>query len=183
MATIVTVRGWTPEIHPSAFVAPNAVLIGKVKIEANANIWFGVVIRADQNLIRIGERSSVQDNTVLHCNEKNATILGRNVTVGHSAVLEGCELEDFALVGMNGSVLDGARMREGSLLAAGSVVREGDEIPAWTLAAGVPATPKKKLEGAALEHVKTAAEHYQHLMSLYQRLGTPVGAHEKEKPI
>ncbi|MGQ0721329.1 MAG: gamma carbonic anhydrase family protein [Candidatus Eiseniibacteriota bacterium] len=175
MALIVPVRGWTPEIHPTAFVAPNATLVGRVVIEAHANVWFGVVLRADQNIIRIGEKSSVQDNTVMHCNEPNGTILGRNVTIGHSAVLEGCVIEDFALIGMNATVLDGARVGEGALVAAGSVVRENDRIPPWTLAAGLPAVAKKMVEGAALEHVKTAADHYQFLMSLYDRLGKPVG--------
>ena len=170
MAHVITVRGWTPQIHPTAFVAPNATIIGNVVIEAHANVWFGVVLRGDQSLIRIGERSSVQDNTVIHCNEENDTIVGADVTIGHSAVLEGCTIQDFALVGMNATVLDGATVRRGALIAAGSVVRERDEIPEWTLAAGIPARPKKTLEGAALEHVKTAAGHYQKLMALYEHL-------------
>jgi len=161
-------------VHPTAFVAPNATLIGNVVVEAGANVWFGVVLRADQNLIHIGERTSVQDNTVMHCNEEHATILGRSVTVGHCAVLEGCEVRDFALIGMNASVLDGAVVEEGALVAAGSVVRERDRISEWTLAGGVPAVAKKKLSGAALEHVRGAAAHYQTLMALYERLGDPV---------
>jgi len=181
MAHLISVRGWTPEIHPTAFVAPNATLIGKVVVEAHANIWFGVVLRADQNLIRIGERASVQDNTVMHCNEPNPTIIGRSATIGHCAVLEGCVIEDFALIGMNASVLDGARVGEGALLAANSVVAENREIPPWTLAAGVPAVAKRKLEGVALELVKTAADHYQKLMALYEKLGKPVEAPQEEK--
>ena len=174
MALIVTVRGWTPRVHPTAFVAPNATLIGQVVVEARANIWFGAVLRGDQNLIRIGERASIQDNAVIHCNEPNATIIGPDVTVGHGATLEGCELERFALVGMNGAVLDGCTMEEGSLLAAGGVVKERDRIAAWTLAAGVPAKPLRRLEGLALETLKSAAGHYQRLMDLYEHLGRPV---------
>ena len=174
MAQIITVRGWTPQIHPTAWVAPNATLIGNVVVEAHANIWFGVVLRADQNLIRVGEKSSIQDNTVIHCNEPNGTIVGSHVTVGHCAVLEGCVIDDYALVGMNATVLDGAKVGEGALIAAGSVVRENDTIDPWTLAAGLPAKAKKMVEGAALEHVKTAADHYQYLMSLYQNDGKPV---------
>ena len=174
MAQIITVRGWTPQIHPTAWVAPNATLIGNVVVEAHANIWFGVVLRADQNLIRVGEKSSIQDNTVIHCNEPNGTIVGSHVTVGHCAVLEGCVIDDYALVGMNATVLDGAKVGEGALIAAGSVVRENDTIDPWTLAAGLPAKAKKMVEGAALEHVKTAADHYQFLMSLYQNDGKPV---------
>jgi carbonic anhydrase/acetyltransferase-like protein (isoleucine patch superfamily) len=176
LALIVPVRGWTPQVHPTAWVAPTAVLIGNVVVEAGANIWFGVVLRADQNVIRIGERSSVQDNTVIHCNEPNGTVIGKNVTVGHSAVLEGCTVDDFALIGMNATVLDGAHVGEGALIAAGSVVRENDSIPAWTLAAGLPAKAKKQVEGPALHHVKTAAKYYQFLMSLYENQGRPADA-------
>ena len=176
MALIVTVRGWTPKVHPSAWVAPTAVLIGQVVVEARANVWFGAVLRGDQNLIRVGERTSVQDNAVLHCNEENATVLGANVTIGHGAALEGCTIEDWAMIGMNSTVLDYARVGEGALLAAGAVVKERDTIPAWTLAAGVPAVARRKLEGAALATVKSAAAHYQELMALYEHLGRPVGA-------
>lgn len=178
MPHLISVRGWTPQVHPTAWIAPTATLIGNVVVEAHANVWFGVVLRADQNLIRIGERASIQDNTVIHCNEPNGTLVGKNVTIGHCAVLEGCVIEDWALVGMNATVLDGARVGEGALIAAGSVVRENDTIEPWTLAAGLPAKPKKKVEGAALEHVKTAAEHYQFLMSLYEKAGNPAEAPE-----
>lgn len=176
LALLVTVRGWTPEVHPTAWVAPNAVLIGKVVVEARANVWFGAVLRADQNLIRVGERTSVQDNAVLHCNEENATILGADVTIGHGAALEGCTIGDRAMIGMNATVLDSARVGEGALLAAGAVVKERDEIPAWTLAAGVPAVARRRLEGAALATVRSAAAHYQKLMDLYEHLGRELPA-------
>lgn len=180
MANIISVRGWTPEIHARAWVAPNATVIGKVVIEAGANVWFGAVLRGDQSLIRIGAKSSVQDNSVIHCNQENETILGREVTVGHCAVLEGCVVEDHALIGMNACVLDSARVGEGALIAAGAVVKERDHIPAWSLAGGVPAKVRKQLEGGALEHVKTAASHYQELMALYEHLGRPVATGKEE---
>lgn len=170
---IISVRGWTPKIHPSAFVAPNATIIGNVVIEEGANVWFGVVLRGDQNEIRIGARSSVQDNTVIHCNEENATIVGNGVTIGHAAVLEGCTIEDGALIGMNATVLDGAVVGAGALIAAGSVVKERDRIPPGVLAAGIPAQAKKDLSGAAQDHVRGAAQHYQFLMSLYTHLDRP----------
>jgi carbonic anhydrase/acetyltransferase-like protein (isoleucine patch superfamily) len=169
MARMISVRGWTPRVHATAFVADNATLIGNVVVGEKANIWFGVVLRGDQNEIRIGDRTSVQDNTVMHCNEENATIVGNDVTIGHSAVLEGCVIEDGALIGMNATVLDGARVGKGALVAAGSVVKERDVIPPDTLAAGIPAAAKKPLSGAAKEHVRGAATHYQFLMSLYDR--------------
>lgn len=180
MAQIVTVRGWTPVVHRTAWIAPNATLIGQVVVEAGANVWFGAVLRGDQNLIRIGERTSVQDNAVIHCNEEHATIVGANVTVGHGVAMEGCTIEDWAMIGMNAVVLDGSRVGEGALVAAGGVVKERDEIPAWTLATGVPAVPRRRLEGAALESVKGAAAHYQKLMALYEHLGRPLGAPGEE---
>ncbi len=179
MALIVTVRGWTPQVHPTAWIAPNAVLIGNVVVEERASVWFGAVLRGDQNLIRVGARTSVQDNAVLHCNEENATVLGADATIGHGAALEGCVIGDRAMIGMNATVLDSARVGEGALLAAGAVVKERDEIPAWTLAAGVPAVARRKLEGAALETVRSAAAHYQKLMDLYAHLGRELPAEGK----
>ncbi|MFN8177359.1 MAG: gamma carbonic anhydrase family protein [bacterium] len=176
MACLVTVRGWTPVVHPTAWIAPSATLIGQVVVGAHANVWFGAVLRGDQNAIRIGERASVQDNAVIHCNEENATIVGANVTVGHGVAMEGCVIEDWAMIGMNACVLDGSRVGEGALVAAGGVVKERDRIPPWTLATGVPAVPRRKLEGAALETVKSASAHYQKLMALYEHLGRPLGA-------
>ncbi len=173
MALVISVRGWTPRIHPTAWVAPNATIIGNVVISAYANVWFGVVLRGDQNEIRIGEKTSVQDNTVIHCNEEHGTIVGDGVTIGHCAVLEGCVIENGALIGMNATVLDGAVVGAGALVAAGSVVKERDRIPAGTLAAGSPAVAKRPLSGAAQSHVKGAAEHYQYLMSLYAHLEEP----------
>lgn len=181
MALIIPVRGWTPRVHPAAFVAPNATLIGQVVVEEGANVWFGAVLRADQNLIRIGPRASIQDNSVLHCNEENATLVGADATVGHGVAMEGCTIGDFAMIGMNATVLDRARVGEGALVAAGGVVKERDEIPAWTLAAGVPAVPRRKLEGAALDVVKSAAGHYQKLMALYAGLGRPVPGRPAEE--
>lgn len=180
MALVVPVRGWTPRVHPEAWIAPSAVLIGQVVIEKGANVWFGAVLRGDQNLIRIGERASIQDNAVLHCNEDNATIVGADVIVGHGAALEGCTIGTGAMIGMNATVLDFARVGEGALIAAGGVVKERDEIPAWTLAAGVPAVPRRRLEGAALQTVKSASTHYQKLMALYEHLGRPVGPPAEE---
>lgn len=179
MALIVSVRGWTPQVHPTAWIAPTAVLIGNVVVEERANVWFGAVLRGDQNLIRVGARTSVQDNAVLHCNAENATILGADATIGHGAALEGCTIGDRAMIGMNSTVLDSARVGEGALLAAGAVVKERDEIPAWTLAAGVPAVARRRLEGAALEAVRSAAAHYQELMELYAHLGRELPAEGK----
>lgn len=169
MAHLFELNGQKPVVHPSAFLAPTCTLIGSVEVAERANIWFGAVLRGDQGIpIRIGPKTSVQDNVVIHTSHINPTIVGEAVTIGHCAVLEGCVIGDGALIGMNACVLDGSRIGPGALIGAGSVVREGDSISDGMLAAGVPAQVKKQLEGKALRHVREAAEiYYQRLMDLY----------------
>ena len=136
MAHIITFEGTEPSVHPGAFVAPTAVLIGDVTVEDGASVWFGAVLRGDFNRIVVGDGSSVQDNSVIHTNESLPTSIGQNVTVGHLSLLEGCEIEDGALIGMGSIVLNRARVGRRAMLAAGSAVREGQEIPPEVLAAG-----------------------------------------------
>jgi carbonic anhydrase/acetyltransferase-like protein (isoleucine patch superfamily) len=153
--------GKRPQIHKDAYIAPTAVLIGDVVIEAGASVWFGAVLRGDEAQIKVGEGSNVQDNAVIHCATNLPTIIERNVTVGHSALLEGCIVEDGALVGMGAVMLQRSRLGAGSLLAAGAVLAEGSEIPPGHLAAGVPATVKKPLGGSSDKWVGMAAQKYQ----------------------
>ncbi len=164
-------RGKMPKVHPSAFVAPTAVLIGDVEVGEEASIWFGTVIRGDNGPIRIGARSNVQDNAVLHVSENNSTILGNDVTIGHCATLEDCTVEDGALIGTNAVVLNGATIGRRSLIAAGSVVPAGAKIPAECMAAGAPASVKKKLEGGAFMWVDIAGPEYVHLSRSYLHHG------------
>ena len=145
---IIEYKGKRPQIADDVFIAPNATIIGDVVIESGANIWFGCVLRGDEGKIVIGPRVSVQDNTVVHTNPRNSTIVEAEATIGHSVVLEGCRIERQALIGMNATVLDGASVGARALVAAGSVVREYDEIPADVLAAGVPARVKGPLLSA-----------------------------------
>ncbi len=163
-------KGKIPRVHPSAFVAPTAVLIGDVEVGAEASIWFGTVIRADNGPIRIGARSNVQDNAVLHVSENNATIVGEDVTIGHCATLEDCTIGNGALIGTNAVVLNGASVGSRTLIAAGSVVAMGARIPPEVLAAGAPAVVKRQLQGAAFawvdhggpEYVKLSRSYLQH---------------------
>jgi carbonic anhydrase/acetyltransferase-like protein (isoleucine patch superfamily) len=129
------------------------------------------VIRGDNGPIRIGARSNVQDNAVLHVSENNRTILGEDVTVGHCATLEDCVIEDGALVGTNAVVLNGATVGRRSLIAAGAVVPTGAKIPPETLAAGAPAVVKKKLEGGAFVWVDHAGPEYVKLSRSYLQMG------------
>src|ERR1700682_3644162 len=153
--------GKRPQVHKDAYVAPTAVLIGDAVIEAGASVWFGAVLRGDEAQIKVGEGSNVQDNAVIHCSTNLPTIIERNVTVGHSALLGCCVVEEGALVGMAAIMLQRSRLGAGSLLAAGAVLAEGSEIPPGHLAAGVPATVKKPLGGSSDKWVGMAAQQYQ----------------------
>ena len=161
MATVIELDGKAPRIADDAFIAPTAVLIGDVTVGAGASVWFGAVLRGDNSSIVIGAGSNVQDNCVLHCADGLPTIVGENVTVGHMAMLEGCEIGAGALIGMGAIVLQRAKVGPGSLVAAGAVVGEGVDVPAGMLAAGVPARVKKPLAGASQHWVETAAKEYQ----------------------
>ena len=161
MATLIEYEGKTPQVADDAFLAPTAVLIGDVTVGAGASVWFGAVLRGDNSAIVIGEGSNVQDNCVIHCAADLPTIVGANVTIGHMAMLEGCEIEDGTLIGMGAIVLQRARVGSGSLVAAGAVVGEGAEIPPGVLAAGVPARVKKEIAGESQRWVQTAALEYQ----------------------
>ncbi len=153
--------GRRPRVHPDAFIAPTAVLIGDVEIGAGASVWFGAVLRADEAAIKVGDGANIQDNVVIHCAENLPTVIENNASVGHSAVLEGCVVEQGALVGMGATMLQRSRLGAGAMLAAGAVLAEGREIPARHLAAGVPATVKKELAGSSGDWVGMAAHHYQ----------------------
>jgi carbonic anhydrase/acetyltransferase-like protein (isoleucine patch superfamily) len=175
-------NGKTPTVHPSAFVAPTAVLIGDVHVGEHSSIWFGTVIRGDNGPIHIGARSNVQDNVVVHVSENNRTTIGDNVTIGHSATLEDCTIEDGALIGTNAVILNGATVGSRALVAAGSVVAAGAKIPPEVVAAGAPAVVKKKLEGGAFAWVDHGSPEYVKLSRTYlqQQIGNP-SLHEIEE--
>jgi carbonic anhydrase/acetyltransferase-like protein (isoleucine patch superfamily) len=180
MATILSFAGIHPRIHPSAFVAPTATVIGNVTIGEEASIWFGAVIRGDEpeHEIRVGARTSIQDNCVVHVSRQGATLIGADVTVGHGAVLESCTVGDGALIGMNAVVLQRATVGPAALIAAGAVVGSGAEIPARHLAAGAPAEVKKELAGESLRWVTTSAAHYVELSRRYMAQGGDNGRTE-----
>lgn len=157
---IIEFKGKRPEIAKTAYIAPTAVIIGDVRIEDEASVWFGAVIRGDHGCIVIGARTSVQDNVVVHVNGRHDTIIGADVTIGHGVVLEGCHIQAGVLLGMNATVLSGAVVEAGALVAAGAVVGENQTIPAGMLAAGVPARVKKALSEAAQQRLKDAPKAY-----------------------
>ncbi|MCS7085783.1 MAG: gamma carbonic anhydrase family protein, partial [Bacteroidia bacterium] len=142
---IRSVRGFTPQIHPTVFLAETAVVIGDVVIGPESSVWYNVVIRGDVHSIRIGSRSNIQDGAVVHCTyQKAKTDIGNNVTVGHGAIVHGCTLHDFVLIGMGAKVLDHAVVESESVVAAGSVVLERTVVESGWLYAGVPAKKVKR---------------------------------------
>lgn len=177
---ILSFAGLHPRVHPTAFVAPGATVIGNVEIGPESSIWFGAVLRGDdpERPIRVGARTSVQDNCVLHVSAQGATEIGDEVTIGHGAVLESCTVGHGALIGMNAVVLQRAAVGEGALIAAGAVVPEGAEVPARHLAAGVPARVRKELDGASLGWVTHSAGHYVELARRYREEGLGQAAAE-----
>ena len=160
-------NGIEPKIDKSAFIAESADIVGKVNIEKNANIWYGTVLRADDNYISVGENTNIQDGSVVHISEEHPTIIGKNVTIGHKSIIHGCKIGDNTLIGMGSIVLDGAKVGEFTLLGAGSLVPPGKEIPAGVLAMGSPAKvirelseeEKENLTKSAIKYVKLANNH------------------------
>ena len=160
-------KGIEPKIDETAFIAESADIVGQVTIEKNANIWYGTVLRADDNYITVGENTNIQDGSIVHISEKFPTIIGKNVTVGHKSIIHGCEIGDNTSIGMGSIVLDRAKVGEFTLLGAGSLVPPGKEIPSGVLAMGSPAKvirelsdeEKENLTKSALKYVKLANNH------------------------
>ena len=160
-----------PIIHDSVLIAEGAHIIGDVEIGKDSSIWFNTVIRGDVNYIRIGERTNIQDLTMVHVtNKKFPTIIGSDVTIGHSAVIHGCKIDDFVLIGIGAKILDEAHINSHSLIAAGSVVKENFEVPSGTLVAGVPAKIVRNLTPDEIEKIKQNAQHYLFYCKQYKEI-------------
>ena len=158
---------YTPEIHPTAWIADSANVIGNVKIEAGASVWFGVTIRADNDRITIGENSNIQDGSMLHADPGYPLIIGKNVTVGHHAILHGCTVGDGALVGIRSTVLNGASIGEGCLVGACALVTEGKKMEKNALVIGSPATVKRIMSDEAVHKMQATALHYMQRSKLF----------------
>jgi len=167
MAIILDFKGKRPKIAASAFIAPNAVIVGDVEIGEDASIWFGAVLRADYGPIRIGDESNIQDNVVVHSEDGQGTFVEPRVTVGHGAILHGCWIDSGSLIGMGAVLLTGARIGANSMIGAASLVLENFVVPSGVLAAGVPAEIKKPLEGRAAEWLQLGASSYTELKKSY----------------
>ena len=165
---ILPFDGIWPAVDPAAWLAPAAVVIGRVTIDAEASVFYGAVVRADMDTIDLGRGSNLQDNVVVHTDFGFPTRIGARVSVGHSAVVHGCTVEDDCLIGMNATVLNGAVIGAGSLVAAGSVVLEGTRIPPRSLVAGVPGKVRRELTEEESAKVLRNAEHYRELAAQHR---------------
>lgn len=158
---IYALDGIAPQIDPSAWVADEATLIGKVVVGAEANIWFGAVIRGDNEEIRVGAGSNVQENAVLHTDMGYPLTIGTNCTIGHQAMLHGCTIGDGTLIGMGATVLNGARIGKGCLIGACALITEGKEIPDGSLVLGSPGKVVRALDETARAKLLASAAGYQ----------------------
>ena len=158
-----------PNLSGTAFIAPGAVLIGRVTIGAEASVWYGAVLRADRDTISVGERSNVQDGCVLHADPGAPLSVGSDVTIGHNATLHGCTVEDLVLIGMGAIVLNRARVGRYSIIAAGTVLAEGQQVQEGVLVAGVPGKVRRDLSEAERAAIKRNAATYVELSQLHSR--------------
>ena len=165
--TILPYKDKIPRIDPSAYVAPGAVVIGDVVISAGVSVWFNAVIRGDVEPIVIREGSNIQDGVVVHTDPSYPCDVGENVTVGHNAILHGCQIEPGVTIGMGATVLTGAVVGESALVAAHALVLEGAEVEPRTLVAGVPAKPRRTLSDDEIARLLGNTERYQKRRLIY----------------
>lgn len=149
-----------PHIHPTAYIADEATVIGDVTLGENVSVWPGAVIRADSDPISIGKNSNVQEGAVLHADPGSPIIVGENVTIGHQAMLHGCTVEDGALIGIKAVVLNNARIGSKCLVGAGALVTEGNVFPPGAMVLGAPAKVIKMLDSASLSTMAKGVQTY-----------------------
>lgn len=167
---ILPYKGTTPRIHESAFIAPGVVIIGDVEIGALTNIWFGCVIRGDVNTIRIGERTNIQDGTIVHVTRGTGpTFIGSGITIGHRAVIHATTLMDDCFIGMCATAMDGAVVEPGAMLAAGALLTPGKRIPSGELWAGNPAKLFRPLKNEEKDFIPISARNYVELGQEYAK--------------
>jgi carbonic anhydrase/acetyltransferase-like protein (isoleucine patch superfamily) len=165
---ILNFEGKRPIISEESFIAKNATIIGEVKIGKFSSIWYNVVLRGDIAPIRIGNNTSIQDGSIVHCDVGVPTTIGNNVTIGHNVMLHACKIGDNSLIGMGAIVLDGVEVGEGTIVGAGSIVTPKTVIPPFSMALGVPAKVVRKLSEEEIVNLKNHAIDYVDLMKRYR---------------
>jgi carbonic anhydrase/acetyltransferase-like protein (isoleucine patch superfamily) len=163
----IHVGGHSPTVHDTSWIAPNATVIGQVRLGERVGIWYNAVLRGDMDSITVGDRTNVQDGCVLHADPDTPLVVGAGVSVGHNAILHGCTIGDDVLVGMGATVLNGAKIGSGSLIAANALVPQGAEIPPGSLAAGVPGKVRRALTEAEQDSIRVNAAMYLDALQLH----------------
>lgn len=178
---LLAYKGVEPQIEPSVFVAAGAQIIGRVTIGPDSGVWFNCVLRADDNYIKIGATTNIQDGTVIHCEPDYPAVLGDNVTVGHNAVIHGCTIGDSCLIGMGAVVLTGARIGDNCIIGAGSLITAGKNIPAGSLVVGSPGRVIRQLSDEERETIHQSAVHYRIKAGEYSAAGENRGGDNSGK--
>ncbi|WP_028240484.1 gamma carbonic anhydrase family protein [Stutzerimonas azotifigens] len=157
------------DAHPQSWAAPSATLIGKIRLDEGASVWFGAVLRGDNELIHIGPNSNVQDAAVMHTDMGYPLTLGTGVTIGHHAMLHGCTVGDYSLIGINAVVLNGAKIGKYCIIGANALIPEGKEIPDGSLVMGSPGKVVRELSEEQRKKLEASAAHYVHNAQRYAR--------------
>lgn len=161
MALIQSIKGNSPKIPSSCFLAENSTVVGDVKLGENCSIWYNAVVRGDVNSIEVGDETNIQDGAVIHCTyQKAATKIGNRVSIGHKAIVHGCTIHDDVLIGMGAIVMDHAVIESGSIVAAGAIVTAGTRVEANSIYAGIPAKRLKSVSEENFEMIKRTAKNY-----------------------
>ena len=166
---VMEFEGVTPKIDENTYISESVDIIGKVEILENANIWFGTRLRGDMNNIVIGRNTNIQENSVVHVDSKSPCIIGNNVTIGHGAIIHGCNIADNVLVGMGSIILNNAKIGNNTIIGAGSLITQGKEFPEGVLILGNPAKVVRELSEAEIESIKNSANNYVNLSKKYTK--------------
>ena len=165
---VLTVDGHTPIVDDAAWIAPGAVVAGRVTLGPESAVWYGAVLRADHDTVTVGSGTNLQDGVVVHADPGFPATLGDDVTVGHRAVVHGCTVEDSCLVGMGAVIMNGARVGRGSVVAAGAVVSQGVVVPPGSLVAGVPGKVRREVTDDEANMIVLSAASYRHLLGVHR---------------
>lgn len=169
MTNIIPYKNILPKIDATAFIAPNAYIIGDVEIGADSSVWFASTVRGDESDIKIGARTNIQDNTVIHIARMvQGTYIGDDVTIGHGCVIHACTIGNLSLIGMNSCILDGAKVEDKAMLAAGSLLTPGKVVPTGQLWGGSPARYMRDLREDEIKHLQWSSDNYVGLAQAYK---------------
>jgi len=172
--TLYALDGIEPDVKSTAWIAPTAQVMGQVELQDKTSVWFGAVLRGDNEPITIGAGTNIQENCVLHTDPGCPLTIGTDCTIGHSAIVHGCTIGDTTLIGMGATILNGAKIGKNCLIGAGAMITEGKVIPDGSLVVGAPGRVVRELDAAAIAQLSASAQHYQHNAARFKSGLTPL---------